>query len=227
MTTGLDPLDKYSGKTVQSRVYQLLKEAILSGKLQPDSRIRQSEVAGVLGVSVAPVREALHNLAADGMVRFDPHRGATVRSYELADFEEMIEIKLALEPARSRRLMANIQDDDIAALRSVHEAIVRDPDRYLELNPVFHDILSAASKAPQISGILHSLEDISTVMLSRTLHENPHRTLEGISEHARIIEALEEGDLEALTSVMIGHNQKTWDLARERLLAEAAGVAEL
>jgi DNA-binding GntR family transcriptional regulator len=216
----LDSLDNYEGKTVHSRVYALLKGAIVEGKLASNAHIRQSEIASMLGISISPVREALHALAADGIIVFDPHRGATVRAYTLADFEEMMEIKVSLEPGRSRRLLENIRPEEIDEIRTVHEAIVRDPDRYMELNPTFHDLLEDASRAPQMTRILRTLTDISNVMLNRTLHDYPHRVLEGISEHARIIDALVEHDLEALIATMIKHNQATFELARATLLAE-------
>ena len=85
-------VDSVTGKTVQARVYQVLRDAIFDGTFPSQARIRQSEIAATLGVSVSPVREALRDLAAQGLVAFDPHRGATVASFEVADFEEMIEV---------------------------------------------------------------------------------------------------------------------------------------
>jgi DNA-binding GntR family transcriptional regulator len=220
---GLGSVATASGKTVQERVYRVLRDAIFDGSINPDEKIRQSEIAHVLGVSVTPVREALRDLAAEGLVSFDPHRGAAVRSFAFEEYEEVIEIRLALEPIRCRRLLRHITDAQMAELVRLHEAIVLDPGRYLELNQDFHDVLAAASQAPMTSGFINTLSNISFVMLSRTVHTFPHRILEGISEHARIIEAIRERDEERLIEVILHHSRATWDLAREQM--EAAGQA--
>lgn len=218
----LDPIDNYPGKTVQSRVYGVLKDAIANGRFADDSRIRQSEIATTLGVSVSPVREALRDLAADGYVSFDPHRGATVRSFDIEDFEEMIQIRLSLEPLRCRRLLEYITDEQLDEMRQVHDAIVREPASYLELNRDFHGVIAQACRSPRLDRIFNSLNDVSTMMMDRTAVEFPHRILEGISEHARILEAIEHKDIDTLISVMIAHNQSTWEVVKERMLAERA-----
>lgn len=80
------------------RVHAALREAITTGRLAPDSRIKQEQVATELGVSRTPVREALHLLEREGLVRLVPRRGAIVQGFTAADVRELYELRELLEP---------------------------------------------------------------------------------------------------------------------------------
>src|SRR6185295_11391540 len=81
------------------RVHAALREAITSGRLAPDARIKQEQIAAELGVSRTPVREALHLLEREGLVRLVPRRGAIVQGFTAADVRELYELRELLEPA--------------------------------------------------------------------------------------------------------------------------------
>jgi DNA-binding GntR family transcriptional regulator len=81
------------------RVHAALREAITSGRLAPEARIKQEQVAAELGVSRTPVREALHLLEREGLVRLVPRRGALVQGFTAADVRELYELRELLEPA--------------------------------------------------------------------------------------------------------------------------------
>jgi len=87
------------------RVCAALREAITSGRLAPEERIKQERIAAELGVSRTPVREALHLLEREGLVRLVPRRGAIVQGFTAADVRELYELREALE-SQSARLCA-------------------------------------------------------------------------------------------------------------------------
>src|SRR4029077_2652017 len=91
------------------RVHAALREAITSGRLRPDERIKQEKVAAELGVSRTPVREALHLLEREGLVRLVPRRGAVVPGVTAADVRELYELRELLEPAAAA--LATIRAD--------------------------------------------------------------------------------------------------------------------
>ena len=85
------------------RVCAALREAITSGRLAPEERIKQERIAAELGVSRTPVREALHLLEREGLVRLVPRRGAIVQGFTAADVRELYELRELLEPAAAER----------------------------------------------------------------------------------------------------------------------------
>ena len=112
-----------------------------------------------------------------------------------------------LVPLHCRRLMEHVTSAQVADLVRIHESIVRSPDRYLELNGDFHQVLEEAAAAPRISAMLNTLRDTSALMLSRTVAEPPAPGAGGDREHARIIEAITERDLQKWIDVTCHHNQ--------------------
>ena len=80
-------------------IYDHVRERILSGELPPGSPVRQDALAGALGVSKIPVREALARLESDGLVQCNPRRGFEVPPLTAAEAEEVFELRLQVEPA--------------------------------------------------------------------------------------------------------------------------------
>lgn len=92
----------FSLRTAQENVLQYLRHAIVSGRLPPGTRLVQAELAATLNISVTPIREALRELGAIGLVDLDPFRGAVVHTPTLAELEDIFEIRAALLPLNIR-----------------------------------------------------------------------------------------------------------------------------
>ena len=99
-----------------------LREAITSGRLPPDARIKQEQIAAELGVSRTPVREALHLLEREGLVRLVPRRGAIVQGFTAADVRELYELRELLEPAAAALATARADDGRARARCSASRA---------------------------------------------------------------------------------------------------------
>ena len=97
--------------TAHSYVLERLRRAILDGDLPGGTRLRQVELASEFAVSITPVREALRDLAGEGLVVFDPHRGSTVRRLDLEEVREIYEMRIALEPIMVRRMIGKVDTD--------------------------------------------------------------------------------------------------------------------
>src|SRR5678815_681908 len=98
------------------RVYESLRSAVQSGELEPGRRLVIDELARTLGVSAIPVREALHQLAADGFVTLEPYLGATVTAVEAGGVAELFELLEALEVMSARAACAGIDDARLAEI---------------------------------------------------------------------------------------------------------------
>ncbi|MEU6810390.1 GntR family transcriptional regulator [Streptomyces sp. NPDC046831] len=98
--------------TLRQQIADALRDEVLAGRLKPGQEFTVKEIAEQYGVSATPVREALVDLSAQGLLEADQHRGFHVREYSLADFREMIEARSLVTDGMFRAL-----DDSHAALR--------------------------------------------------------------------------------------------------------------
>lgn len=96
-------------------VYQILWSRIVSRDLHPGEKLSDLRLSNELGVSRTPVREALHRLLQDGVIRAEPNRGFFVTSFSARDIEEIFEIRAALEALALRTYLARNPDDDFSA----------------------------------------------------------------------------------------------------------------
>jgi DNA-binding GntR family transcriptional regulator len=102
-------------------VYHELRARILSGELAGGEQLRSKPLTELYGVSVSPLREAIHQLAANGFVELSPQRGARVTSISIADVAALYDTRSLLEPEAARRSVAATDSEHAAA---VHAALV-------------------------------------------------------------------------------------------------------
>jgi DNA-binding GntR family transcriptional regulator len=105
--------------TTQESVVDYLRTLILSHQISPGERLVQSELAEELGVSRTPVREALHELASEGLVTLSAYKGASVTDFSLRDLEEIYCVRIALEGYAANLATQLITDDDFLQLKSL------------------------------------------------------------------------------------------------------------
>ena len=96
---------------------ELIRQAILDGRLRPGSALKEEELARELGISRTPVREALLMLQAEGLVDAAPNRGATVRSHSVEDLDDLYQLRALLEGYARAVRPRGLSDEAIAALR--------------------------------------------------------------------------------------------------------------
>ena len=133
-----------------SRSPAQLRELILTGKLPPGTPLRLSKVAGRMGVSVMPVREAIRILEAERLVTVEPRRGASVARLSIDDIEELYAVRSALEGLAARHGTRHITARGIRTMRTEFAAMTRASDagdraRSWRHDRRFHAILYVAS----------------------------------------------------------------------------------
>src|SRR3982750_741569 len=96
---------------------ELIRNAIIEGRLEPGRRLKEEELARELGISRTPVREALLVLQAEDLVVASPNRGATVRVHDARDLKEQYELRALLEGLATRRAAERITKDEVELLR--------------------------------------------------------------------------------------------------------------
>ncbi len=199
-------------RTVEEMVSAAIREAILSGVYGPGEKLPQEHLALDLGVSRIPVRAALKQLEAEGLVVFTPHRGATVRALEAADIEEIYQLRILLETFALRSAIQLVAPDELDTLENIAEELdrVAEGPEWLALRERFYTQLYAIAKRPLTAEIIGKLRaDVGRYWLSLRLSDH------GSGGHRVIVQAMREGDSQAAEAWLAEHlNEVSRELQR-------------
>lgn len=200
-----------------------LREEIVTGRLQPGQRIVQDAVARTYGTSRIPVREALRELASEGLVTIEPDVGARVAMMDLDDLMEVFMMREKLEPLAIRESVPRltpVQVDELRALLEESERCADDGhvERYLDLDYRFHEGVVAGSPRLRLNRVVKSLWNAARQYRRAYMMRLPPYKFEiAVAEHRFILEALDRGAAEDAALVMELHIRRT----REALAAHA------
>ena len=206
-------------------VFQTLRQAILSGQLQPGERLMEIHLAKQLGVSRTPVREAIRKLELEGLVSTIPRRGAVVAEITRTDMEDVLEVRHALEDLAVRRASENMSEEQLNELKKASarfEECVRKDDlrASAQADEEFHESISEATGNRRLLQILNNLRgQIYRYRLENLKDRSSYPDL--IMQHARIIEALEEHDPEKASQALRMHIEKQRESIIETLHKKA------
>jgi DNA-binding GntR family transcriptional regulator len=204
-----DPESSNQGARIAKDTYHRLREAIVSGRFQPNERLVEASVAKVIGAGRSAVRAALVRLDQEGLVVLEPNRGARVRLIDECEALEIEEVRVALEGFLARRAAARVKPEDLHRLDAAivgMRARVREGDSagYSELNPGFHQLIWAAADHRTAARVLAGLKSQSIRFQYQTALR-PGRAERSLREHEAIVEALRRGDSEAAEAAMKAH----------------------
>src|SRR5690242_14560150 len=124
-------------KTVHAQVVEEVRQLILAGELKPGDRLRIDELARRLGVSAMPVREALHQLTAEGTITLDPYRGFSVSALTADEAADLYATRAQLEGFAARQAVPHLASQALTQLREAAAQMAaaeaaHDPARFLE-----------------------------------------------------------------------------------------------
>ena len=199
-------------RTVAAEAAELLRHRILAGELRAGQPIRQEQIAQELGVSRIPLREALKQLEAEGLVAIAPHKGAVVASLSREEAEELFALRLQLETWLLREAIPRMREADFAHLDAIiDESRMPDADpgkltRWGELNWRFHSTLYAAAGRPRTLATLANMHaHIDRFLrLQMSLMDGQ---ITSRREHLAILAACKAGDGERAARLLAEHIQ--------------------
>jgi DNA-binding GntR family transcriptional regulator len=202
-----------------------LRRAIAAGELRPGQRVAQEEVADALGVSVAPVREALRVLEQEGQVRYFPRRGYFVTELRIADLEEIYELRRLLEDRAARHALPSLDRErlgrvELAARECALAAKRGDVAAELQANRRFHLAIVETTDRPHTRRLIALLWD-STEAYRAMYYNSPAERRRSVHAHQRIIEAIRAGEADALVAELDSHRDRGLEVLRG-ILADAA-----
>lgn len=186
--------DKYS---LRGRVYQKLREDILSGRYEEFEELREVAISEELGVSRTPVREAFRQLELEGLLQIIPNKGAYVTGITEKDVRDIYMIRSLLEGLCARWATQNITPEQMAEMEEhVYLSKFHAQKGHLEqlagLDNRFHDILYAASNSKILEKQLRDFHEYVARVRRKTL-SNANRGPKSNEEHEQIMEAIKAG----------------------------------
>jgi DNA-binding GntR family transcriptional regulator len=203
---GIVPIQR---QTIASMTVEALRERILRGDFPEGEPLRQDALADELGVSRIPVREALRQLEAEGLVTFSPHRGAVVSSLSLDEIDELFELRAEIESDLLRRAIPKMSKDQLERATDIVDEFQSALDageatRWGPLNWHFHAALYAPAGRNFTMGVLQKLHQHSDryfrmqVLLA-------HGGAKANAEHREIAGAVGKKDVKSATQLMRAH----------------------
>jgi DNA-binding GntR family transcriptional regulator len=187
---------------------ELIREAIVDGRLPPGKRLKEEELARELGISRTPVREALLILQAEGLVDAAPNRGAAVRSHAADDLEDLYQLRALLEGYAARRAAANISEAAVADLKAscdrFESLIEGDVQELVKENLLFHNVILDAARSRRVAELIRKVIELPLVYRSYIWYSIDQRRISA-HYHRQITRALESRDGERAELVMKEH----------------------
>ena len=213
--------------SVPERVYAILREQILAGDLEPESRLHQERISAELGVSRTPVREAIARLAAEGLVELLANRGARVAAIGESDMEAAYVARLGIEPLAARLAAARQDPTELRALRKTLVPARRGPKAAYAASRAFHLALATASGN-------RFLVDFAEILWAGRLglhvyaqQMTPEQFAKDAAEHERILDAIEAGDRDAAERLTGEHITHALDVLAGRVDSEGRALSDV
>jgi DNA-binding GntR family transcriptional regulator len=196
-------------RTLSSAIAEQLRQGILSGTHAAGSQLRQDALAAQYGVSRIPVREALFQLEAEGLVQIAPHKGAIVSTFSRAEVDDVFDLRVLLEPRLLRHSAPLLTDADYADIAQLDAAFAtaiaqQDIAHWGELNARFHQALYRHAPQPRtlaiVTQLLQTSERYTRVQMNRA-----SALPRAEREHRKLLQLCRSGHVDAACAHLAHH----------------------
>lgn len=229
-TSRRSSLPAWSGvtrRTAHVEVRDVLRQAILSGELAPDTPLVLADLAERLGVSRTPIREAIRDLATEGLVDFDAYRSAYVHVPTIDEAREIYELRILLEGLAVRAAVPAINAVALDAAEELCDAMdaAQDTGEWADLNRRFHAVLMDSAPQRRLRGIVAGLRDASAPQVARSIRAGELETAAANAEHRKILTSFRAGDVEKAVEWQSVHLRSTLRALEEFEAARSSTAA--
>lgn len=203
------PAQAVATQSYREQAARIIRAQIISGRLEPGTMYSIGEIAEKLNVSITPVREALHDLAREGLIEVKRNRGFRVRTPSNKELDDIVQIRTMLEVSSVREITERALIEDFDALRQLSRkteifAQAGEWVGFLDTDREFHLSLLAALDNPKLLEIVGSLRDQSRLFGLDKMAGSPN-FLQSTKEHELLLDAMEARDPERAASIMTTH----------------------
>lgn len=203
----IEPIETSSRLLLKERVYEELRDDIISCKIAPGTEIREADLATRFEVSKSPVRDALIRLEREGLVITMPRQGYRVSPVSISDMLDMFHLRAALERANIERIIRYASDEELAQLDVFK---VFNPEEwkggFVAYNKAFHRRLAELGKNPRMRDQLLDLIDLMERAVQMSVSNFDHGEPQGlIQEHLEIINTIQSRSVKAAQKISEKH----------------------
>jgi DNA-binding GntR family transcriptional regulator len=207
--------------TRPTQVSARIRADLLSGRLRSGQKILQEHLATQYGVSRIPVREALNELQAEGLVVHEPNRGYFVAQLRAADMREVYRLRELLEAEAITQACRHLGDIEIERIAELAEEVNRalstgDVPTIAAANRSFHFAIFEAAQMPRLTRILSGLWD-ATEAYRGIYFQNLANHRHIVDEHVRLLAAISERDVDAAVAAQADHRGRSVQHVSQRL----------
>jgi DNA-binding GntR family transcriptional regulator len=202
-------LEPLKTRTLRHRISERLRDAILSGAYDCGDQLVESSIAEQLGVSRAPVREALSALEKEGLIKSIPRRGYFVREFTRTDIEEIYSLRLLLEAEALRRVIGHADEDDIARLQHTVDKMDGDaragddPRAMTKWDMAFHRLLCELADHSRLCSAWANMGMQTELLIGVT--SRTHDPGEPREWHQSLLDAIREEDVDRAVELLTNH----------------------
>ncbi|HEY5223639.1 MAG TPA: GntR family transcriptional regulator [Microbacteriaceae bacterium] len=205
--------DTASAPSKSQLAYDWIRDRINGGNYSPGYRLVLAQLAGDLGVSVVPVREAIRRLEAEGLVTYERNVGAQVAMVHESEYVYTMETLALVEGAATRLAAPFITPGHIVRARAINDEMIAclddlQPHRFTELNLEFHAVLFEECTNPHILDLVHRGWNRLRVLRDSTFGFVPGRARQSVIEHENLLRLIET-DAEPLTLELAAREHRT------------------
>lgn len=191
---------------LSEKVYRLLIDMIITGKIPSDSHLREEHIAKQFNVSATPVREAFKRLASDGFIEIIPYHGAVVKGIDEEEIEDVYKCRLVLEMMALKEAIGKFDAKSLAKLDEVvqKQKQVTDVLDVATNNKKFHDLIYSVAGNKTLCRLIGSLELVLARDMKYSASDEARRAAI-YKEHVKILKAIRAKDLTAAQKAMTAH----------------------
>jgi DNA-binding GntR family transcriptional regulator len=202
-----------SEKTIRRKIYEHLREQLLSGKMQPHQHLIEAKIARDIGTSRTPVREALHSLELEGLIESIPRVGYVVKPISEEEVEQICEIRGAIEGLAARWATEKAHEKLVIELERnisiTEDKVSRGNVRvFVDMDARFHEIISKFSGSRRLLELAQTLRRHMLRYRIQSIYsvENVLRAIDG---HKRILRAIQKRNLEEINKAIQHHMEQS------------------
>jgi len=207
--SSLDAGDAPIARSASAAAADLIRAAIIEGRLPPGRRLKEGELATELGISRTPIREAFFVLQAEGLIESTPNRGAAVRSYELDELRDMYDLRAVLEGHAAHRATSRLrpeQIEDLGASCGRFETLAAEGELrgVVAENLYFHETIHEAAASSRLTGMVRQTIALPLVYRSFVWY-SPEQFGASLHYHRQLVVAFERREPERAEGIMKQH----------------------
>jgi len=208
---------------LHDQVVRKLRTLLVEGRIAAGAKLNERELSQRLQVSRTPLREAIKQLAAEGLVELKPHRGAVAIALDEAEVQHSFELMAALEGLCGELAAQRITDAQLQAVRALHFEMLaaftrRDLSGYYRLNAQIHAAIAAAAGNPVLARTYAQANARLQALRFRSNFDE-RKWKRAVKEHSQMIDALAARDGPGLRQLLITHLHHKRDVVLEMMRA--------